>query len=149
MKLLEHYLSTILSRHTKIGTLVQQSITYAWTHIHHPLSMVVTSSQDKAINWTNCMALIMSFFTWMCINSISTQLAKASQCMVGLFGTLKLTNNSCKVSYSNIGWPWARTWNKVFIWTIFQFPSPIGLFVWAKTKLGPLQAYHLIFFKWA
>lgn len=28
--------------------------------------------------------------------------------MVGLFRTPKLTNNSYKVSYSNIGQPWAR-----------------------------------------
>jgi hypothetical protein len=68
--------------------------------------------------------------------------------MVGLLETPKLTNISYKLLYSNIGCQWERTWNNVFILTIFQFFSPINLFALAKIDLGPLHKYNFIFFKW-
>jgi hypothetical protein len=35
-------------------------------------------------------------------------------------GPLNLTNNSYKVSNSNIWWPWAITWN-IFVWIVCWF----------------------------
>ncbi len=40
--------------------------------------------------------------------------------MFNWIGPLNLTNNSYKVSNSNIGWPWAITWN-IFVWIICWF----------------------------
>jgi hypothetical protein len=38
--------------------------------------MVVTSSQDKAMNWATCIALRMAFLAWVFVNPVNIQLAK-------------------------------------------------------------------------
>ncbi len=66
------------------------------------------------------MALTIAFSTWMCIISRNIKPTKLDQCMVGLFRTPKLANNSYYVSYSNIGHPWARLEIKPSIEPIFN-----------------------------
>lgn len=88
------------------------------------------------------------FYKYMCINSTSiqhTHIYAWSNCLK----PLKQKNNSYEVSYFSIKQWWARTWNNVFIWTFFLFPSTISLIIWSKIDLGPFWAYNIIFFKWA
>ncbi len=42
-----------------------------------------------------------------------------------------------------------KIWNMDLNWTIFRFPSPMGLLTCCKTKFGPCWTHNCMFFKWA
>jgi len=59
--------STTHSTWSRIGILTLDWTTYAWTQIHEPLSIVVTSSHKITMNLVIWMALIMASWTWICM----------------------------------------------------------------------------------
>lgn len=131
-----------------MGTLVHPDITYAWKKIQEQLSTIISSSQEQATYWANWMVFIVAFWTWPYMCSAKIQQAKSDQCIKGVLGTPKLTNNSCMVSYcTTLGdHEKGHSWNNVFICTILWLPSPMGVVIYAKIKWGPLCAYNLMFF---
>ncbi len=114
------------------------------------LYMVVTSSQQHAKNWADCLYGLNSGFLNLLVHKFNKCLiAKSNQCMLGLLRTFKLANKSYIISYSSIGQPWEIIWNRDLNWTIFWFPSPKGLLICYMTKFGPHWAHNHMFLKWA